>query len=99
LESDAGHLEWLSVKSDEIAWNFWDRYVRYLREEERLPPLVVERIQATTTNVLRRLEDPLRSGSWDRRGMVVGQVQSGKTGNYTCVICKAADGGYKLLGV
>ena len=31
--------------------------------------------------------------------MVVGQVQSGKTANYTGLICKAADAGYKLIVV
>ena len=30
-------------------------------------------------------------------GMVVGHVQSGKTSNYTGLICKAADAGYKLI--
>src|SRR3989304_5950078 len=29
--------------------------------------------------------------------MVVGHVQSGKTANYTGVICKATDAGYKLV--
>ena len=29
--------------------------------------------------------------------MVVGQVQSGKTANYTGLVCKAADAGYKLI--
>lgn len=34
-----------------------------------------------------------------KRGLVVGQVQSGKTSNYTGLICKAADAGYKLIVV
>ena len=29
--------------------------------------------------------------------MVVGHVQAGKTGNYSSVICKAADAGYKFI--
>ncbi len=29
--------------------------------------------------------------------MVVGHVQSGKTANYSGVICKAADAGYRLI--
>ncbi len=50
-----------------------------------------------TDLVLGLLEDPLREGKWDRRGLVVGHVQSGKTANYTGLICKAADAGYKLI--
>ena len=36
-----------------------------------------------------------REDKWDRRGMVVGHVQSGKTANYTGLVCKAADAGYE----
>jgi polynucleotide 5'-kinase involved in rRNA processing len=36
-------------------------------------------------------------GSWDRRGMVVGHVQSGKTSNYVGLINKATDAGYKVF--
>ena len=36
-------------------------------------------------------------GAWDRRGMIVGNVQSGKTANYTALIAKALDAGYKLI--
>ena len=34
---------------------------------------------------------------WDRRGLVVGHVQSGKTANYAGLADKAADAGYKLI--
>ena len=32
-----------------------------------------------------------------RRGMVIGSVQSGKTANYSAVVAKAADAGYKII--
>jgi len=35
--------------------------------------------------------------SWTSKGLVVGYVQSGKTTNFTSVIAKAADVGYKLV--
>ena len=34
-----------------------------------------------------------------RKGMVVGNVQSGKTANYIGLISKAADAGYKVIVV
>ena len=43
------------------------------------------------------LGDPADVGSWSRRGMVIGHVQSGKTTNYSALICKAADAGYKVI--
>ena len=40
---------------------------------------------------------PSRPGHWDRRGLVVGHIQSGKTGHYIGLVCKAADAGYKIV--
>ena len=55
------------------------------------------RMDEDTDKILERLEDPRRPGPWDRRGMVVGDVQSGKTSNYSGLICKAADAGYSAI--
>ena len=43
------------------------------------------------------MDDPSRAGQWKRCGLIVGQVQSGKTANYTGVVCKAADAGYRVI--
>jgi hypothetical protein len=43
------------------------------------------------------LEDPEREGRWDRRGVITGHIQSGKTANYIGLICKAVDAGYKIV--
>ena len=99
LDNSEGHLEWLPDRRDSIDWRFWNRYLRYLQEEVHLPPLVLQRMDSTTQRILGKLEDPSRSGPWDRRGMVVGQIQSGKTGNFTGLICRAVDAGYRLVVV
>ena len=52
-----------------------------------------------TDRILDRMGNPHDSNSWDRKGMVVGHVQSGKTANYTGLVCKAADAGYRLIVV
>lgn len=91
--------DWLPERRDNIEWHFWKRYERYLLEEENWPPRIIRRVDELTDKVLERLENPTRNGSWDRRGMVAGQVQSGKTANYTGLICKAADAGYRLIVV
>ena len=94
LSSDAGHVDWLSAdrKRD---WRYWQRYSEFLAL--KLSWNAIDGLDQSTDNVLRQLEDPLRDGPWDRRGLVVGHVQSGKTGNYTGLICKAADAGYKII--
>jgi hypothetical protein len=92
-----GHIPWLADRNSEVNWDFWNRYVRYLEEEKGWAPSTTKGLDQLTDSILERLEYPLRSGDWDRRGMVVGQVQSGKTANYTGLICKAVDAGYKLI--
>lgn len=99
LDGDDDHVPWLSHRRAEIGWRYWKRFQRLLEEEENWSPATVDRLNELTDAVLERLEDPRRPGPWDRRGMVVGHVQSGKTANYTGLICKAADAGYKLIVV
>ena len=99
LEDRTGHEDWLLAAKSEISWLFWDRYRRYLEQVELLPPAVISRLDESTFRVLEQLERPTRSGEWDRRGLVVGHVQSGKTSHYTTLACKAADAGYKLIVV
>ena len=99
LQDATDHVEWLPTARGERSWDFWDRYRRYLEEVKLMPKRVVWRLDDTTDRVLRKLEDPTRPGRWHREGLVVGNVQSGKTANYIGLICKAADAGYKLIVV
>lgn len=94
LQDDEGHIKWL-VAARKKDWRYWQRYQMFL--EKRLSIDVVGGLDDSTDNILGRLEDPKRLGTWDRRGLVVGHVQSGKTANYTGLVCKAADAGYKII--
>jgi Z1 domain len=97
LEDQRGHREWLATRRAEIDWRFWSRYRQYLEDVKLMPRRVIYRLDEVSDSILRKLEDPTRPDRWDRRGLVVGQVQSGKTSNYTGLVCKAADAGYKLV--
>lgn len=97
LRDDRDHIVWLPDRKSEITWGFWNRYRNYLEDIKSYPSIVISKLHGLTDNILGSLEDPKRQGEWDRRGMVVGYVQSGKTLNYTGLICKAADAGYKLI--
>jgi len=94
LKSDTGHEAWL-VATRKRDWRYWQRYREWL--ERKLSFKAVEALDQSTDTVLSMLEDPMRPDTWDRRGLVVGHVQSGKTGHYTGLICKAADAGYKII--
>lgn len=82
----------------EVGDFYWGRY-RKLLGLKGLPKSVIDGTDEVTDKVLDRLGNPNNLNPWSRRGMVVGHVQSGKTANYTGLICKAADAGYRLIVV
>ena len=94
LSDSTGHEPWLGAARKK-EWRYWPRYQDML--ERQMSSLAVEAVDLSTDKILSLLEDPTRPGSWDRRGLVVGHVQSGKTANYSGIICKAADAGYKII--
>ncbi len=87
---------WLDSRKAEIEPFFWNRYAQLL-EEKAYPPNVIAKLNQITDQLLGLLENPKRDGEWNRRGLVVGHVQSGKTANYIGLMNKAADAGYKLI--
>ena len=97
---DSGFEKWLEDAKfrGEIGSYYWDRYRRLLTEKG-FSAHVLATLDQVTDRTLGVLENPGKAGRWDRRGMVVGQVQSGKTANYTGLICKAADAGYRVIVV
>ncbi len=87
---------WLENRRSEMEFFYWDRYRRLLGDK-KFSGQVLAAFDDVTDRILDHLENPQREGVWKRRGMVVGHVQSGKTANYTGLICKAADAGYKVI--
>lgn len=76
---------------------YWDDYEAYLRDVKRWPAVSITALDQTTTEVVERLSDPVRPEIKQTKGLVVGYVQSGKTANFTGVIAKAIDAGYRLI--
>lgn len=77
---------------------YWSAYKRVL--ESKTPPWEPEalaNLDVATTDIIGRLADPTRSVSYQTKGLVVGYVQSGKTANFTGIIAKAIDAGYRLI--
>ena len=94
--TDRGFEPWLDGRRSSITPYYWDRYKRLLAEKS-YSGQVLAMMDNVTDRILGLLQNPEKEGSWDRRGMVVGHVQSGKTANYIGLICKAADAGYRLI--
>jgi hypothetical protein len=94
LKNEEDHVHWLNT-SRKTNWRYWPRYREWM--EAKLSWKAIDALDRSTDTILGLIEDPLREDPWDRRGLIVGHVQSGKTGSYTGLICKAADAGYKIV--
>lgn len=96
LTSKEEHDRWLSGRKAEIDPFYWNRY-RQMLLHNGWGPLVVSTLDRTTDELLTLMGNPAKDGEWQRRGLVVGDVQSGKTASYAALICKAADAGYRMV--
>lgn len=96
LRADDNHSLWLDGRREQIEWRLWERYRTHLIRKH-MPQTAINALGRVTDRALELLGDPSGPGPFDRRGMVVGDVQSGKTGNYTGLVCKAVDAGYKVV--
>jgi hypothetical protein len=76
---------------------YWDDYEAYLRDTKHWSAEAISSLDETTTEVIERLSDPVRETVKQTKGLVVGYVQSGKTANFTGVVAKAVDAGYRLI--
>ncbi len=97
IEDEERRNPWIGNAKAEINWNFWNRYRDYLQIEKNYSDTVLNQIDKLTDRTLDGLFNPTEKIIVGKKGLVVGQVQSGKTSNYTGLICKAADAGYKLI--
>ena len=77
---------------------FWNRYSKYLFERKHWEKSAITKsIGNPTDMLLNAIADPNRTVAQEKRAMVVGYVQSGKTANYIGLINKALDAGYKYI--
>lgn len=78
---------------------YWRRLRTYLLDMKGRSQPEIDLLDESSDRILSQLEDPRPSGpdSFRIYGLAVGYVQSGKTANFTALIAKAADLGYKLV--
>lgn len=73
---------------------FWPRF-RELLESKAWPEKAINAVDNASSKIVSLLSPPGQPGK--TKGLVLGYVQSGKTTNFTAVIAKAADAGYKFF--
>jgi len=83
-------------KKSKISWDHWNAYKEMLLSQARAPE-VMDKNEEVIDQILDLSSDPTAPGRWARKGLVMGNVQSGKTQNYLGLINKAMDSGYKVV--
>jgi hypothetical protein len=87
---------WVQDVKASIQWTYWDAYAKQLRTKN-LGHEVIRVLDQDTDNILTECGNPGEAGPWSAKGLVMGDVQSGKTASYCGLISKAADAGYKVI--
>lgn len=95
LVSGEQREDWLR-QLDRSDWYYWPTLRTYLLGYKNWSTAAVRSLDEATDRILGQMLPPTTE-QFDIRGLVVGYVQSGKTANFTSLIAKAADVGYRLV--
>jgi len=92
------HKKWFAQRKDQLKLSYWERFKQYLITYKSMPVNVVNQMDKVSDEIVDLLGDPTREEDKEqRRGLVIGDVQSGKTINYSGIICKAVDAGFRTV--
>ncbi len=97
LIEEKNHERWFLARKSQLGMKYWERYKKYLLADKGFSTKVVNTMDDILDTLTDLLGDPEREIKYKRRGLIIGDVQSGKTANYTGLICKAVDAGYKVV--
>jgi len=87
---------WLEDRKANITWHYWESYERQL-QDIGFNRDVIRVLGEDADNILTECGNPELLNQWNVRGLVMGDVQSGKTASYGGLVSKAADAGYKVI--
>ncbi len=96
IDEQEDYDRWIESRNPKIDWNYFDRYIQYLRKLDR-PNDVIQNTEKSTLAIIERLGDPRKEIDQLQKGLVLGSVQSGKTANFNGVINRAIDSGYNMI--
>lgn len=88
--------KWLEDRRDSVRHDRWNAY-RQLLISRDWAKSVIDDLAAQTDEVVELLGDPTDQKDMARRGLLLGEVQSGKTATYIGILNKAIDYGYRLI--
>ena len=86
-------VDWVDIDFVKSKALYFNRYLNYLSTKG----ISINILQTDVINILNGCGNPLQDEAFLHKGLVYGEVQSGKTANYAGVINCAFDLGYKLV--
>lgn len=99
--ADYDEEDWYEEAKNNITPIFWTRYKDYLIDKKHFSPSIVSILGDDTLDkkLMKYIVNPKAEYSAPvlKRGLIIGDVQSGKTSTYIGFICKAADAGYRVF--
>ena len=90
------HVNWYYSRKASIKMPLTERYIKYLSKDVGLSAQVINKLDSCTDEIMNYFGDPTK-GAFSRKGLVMGDVQSGKTNTYMMLANKAADAEYKVI--
>lgn len=92
---------WLpeKIESGKLKWDSWSKYKKYVLEfSGKYSDESISAIDDISTKVVDRMGNPASPKSdFPTYGLLMGDVQSGKTATYTGICHKAIDAGYRFI--
>lgn len=90
-----------SIKDDlwldktNVKFEYFDRFIKYLKLRKHW--IETETLEEDSYSIVQMLGDPKSNKELHRRGMLIGDVQLGKTTSYTAIMNRAVDVGYNVI--
>ena len=94
--TDGENLPWVEDIKASTKWTYWGSYTQQLKSDN-FPGPVIRTMDEDTDNILTECGNPSIQNGWRIQGLVMGDVQSGKTASYCGLISKAGDAGYRFI--
>lgn len=96
VESDEKLVPWFGNYYKDLGVTRWDRYTDYLQNKKGFAQSTLNAMRENLFKITDLLGNP-HGSNFKRKGLIVGDVQSGKTANYIGLMNLATDAKYKLM--
>ena len=85
------------INNSDIVFNYAERYFKYLNIKKHWDEISIKTMKEDSLDIIRMLGNPKNPSPLHRKGLLIGDIQSGKTANYIAIMNRAIDVGYNVI--